>query len=311
MLTVLGITGPIFFIIAIGYTAVRRGLLGGKDARALGVFVIDFALPALLFKALSQRSLGQLLNLDLLIAYTLGSLAVVALVIAIACLVQRRGLQAASLLAMGMSLSNSAFMGFPIAEQLIGPAASATLAVYVTVENLIMVPLLIGLAELGRKSGSHWALVIHGIVMRLLRNPLILSILAGVTCAALELQLPLPLSRVIDLLSGASAPVALFYIGCTLAGLSLKGLAGDIGLIVLGKLLLHPLAVFAMLSFLSFDDPTLKQAAIINASMPMATIYPLLAQKYGQEGLCAAALVATTVVSFFTINGLLWLTHAG
>jgi malonate transporter and related proteins len=95
-----------------------------------------------------------------------------------------------------------------------------------------------------------------------------------------------------------------------LAGLSLKGLAGDIGLIVLGKLLLHPLAVFAMLSFLSFD-PTLKQAAIINASMPMATIYPLLAQKYGQEGLCAAALVATTVVSFFTISGLLWLTHAG
>jgi hypothetical protein len=122
LLTVLGITGPIFLIIAMGYTAVRRGLLASLDTRAPGVFVIDFALPALLFKALSGRSFGALLNLDLLLAYTLGSLAVVALVIASACLVQRRGLQAASLLAMGMTLSNSAFIGFPIAEQLIGPA---------------------------------------------------------------------------------------------------------------------------------------------------------------------------------------------
>lgn len=39
----------------------------------------------------------------------------------------------------------------------------------------------------------------------------------------------------------------------------------------------------------------------------MMSIYPILAQKYGQEGLCAAALVATTVTSFFTISGFLWL----
>ena len=110
MLTVLGITGPIFIIIAIGFMAARRGMLRGGDARALGVFVIDFALPALLFRAMSQRSLGQLLNFELLLAYTLGTLAVLIIGIGIGCLVQRRGLQAATILAMGMTISNSAFI---------------------------------------------------------------------------------------------------------------------------------------------------------------------------------------------------------
>ena len=311
MLTVLGITGPIFLIIAIGFIAVRGGLLGYGDSRALGIFVLNFALPALLFKALSQQPLGQLLNADLLMAYSLGSLLTLTLGIGFGCLLQKRGLQSSTILAMGMTISNSAFMGFPIAEQLIGPAATATLAVYVTVENLVMLPLVMVIAELGRKKGSHWARVIGGICMRLMKNPLILSMLLGVAFSRFDLRLPSLAARAIDMLAGASAPVALFYIGCTLAGLSWKGMVGDILGVALGKLILHPLSVVAIFLFLPVADPALRQAAVINASMPMATIYALLGQKYGQEGFCSAALVVTTVASFFTITGLLWLIESG
>jgi predicted permease len=311
LLTVLGITGPIFLIIAIGFIAVRGGLLGYGDSRALGIFVLNFALPALLFKALSQQPLGRLLNADLLMAYFLGSLLTLTLGIGFGCLLQKRGLQSSTILAMGMTISNSAFMGFPIAEQLIGPAATATLAVYVTVENLVMLPLVMVIAELGRKKGSHWARVIGGICMRLMKNPLILSMLLGVAFSRFDLRLPSLAARAIDMLAGASAPVALFYIGCTLAGLSWKGMVGDILGVALGKLILHPLSVFAIFLFLPVADPALRQAAVINASMPMATIYALLGQKYGQEGFCSAALVVTTVASFFTITGLLWLIESG
>jgi hypothetical protein len=42
--------------------------------------------------------------------------------------------------------------------------------------------------------------------------------------------------------------------------------------------------------------------------MPMMGIYPVLAQKYGHDGFGAATLLATTVLSFFTIStGLWWL----
>ena len=306
MLAILAITGPIFILIAVGFAAVRLRVLATTDMRALGVFVINFALPALLFSAMSAGSVTQTLRLDLLLPYALGSLAVVGLVVALAMTVLRRKLQMAAVLAMGMSVSNSAFIGFPIAQQLSPGTASAALAVYAMVEALIMFPLLMALAELGG-GGGRWPVVLRGIVLSLARNPMILAILAGVALSALGLKLPLPAARAIELLGSTAAPVALFYIGGTLAGLKVKIAAGDIGLIVAGKLVLHPLLVYLAFLALPLDGAALQTAAVLNACMPMMSIYPILAQKYGQEGLCAAALVATTVTSFFTISAFLWL----
>ena len=308
MLAILAITGPIFILIAVGFAAVRLRVLATTDMRALGVFVINFALPALLFTAMSAGSVTQTLRLDLLLPYALGSLAVVGLVVALAMTVLRRKLQMAAVLAMGMSVSNSAFIGFPIAQQLSPGTASAALAVYAMVEALIMFPLLMALAELGG-GGGRWPVVLRGIVLSLARNPMILAILAGValSLAGLTLPLPLPAARAIELLGSTAAPVALFYIGGTLAGLKVKIAAVDIGLIVAGKLLLHPLVVYLAFLALPLDGAGLQTAAVLNACMPMMSIYPILAQKYGQEGLCAAALVATTVTSFFTISAFLWL----
>lgn len=311
MLTVFSITSSIFIIIAIGFITVKRGLLESSNTRALGVFVIDYALPALLFKALSQQPTKQLLDFDLLLAYALGSMSLLVIGIIFRCFIQRKGLQEAAILTMGMTISNSAFMGFPIAEQIINETARATLAVYVSVENLIMLPLLLTLAELSGKTKENGFSILKGIVKRLITNPLIISISAGVLFSVFELHLPQPISHALTMLSTASAPVALFYIGCTLAGLRLTGMRSDITSIIFGKLILHPLAVYLMLLVLSFNNPMLKQAVVINASMPMFSIYPLISQKYGYQGLCAAAMVATTIISFFTITGLLWVIQSG
>ncbi|NLF54302.1 MAG: AEC family transporter [Thauera phenolivorans] len=311
MLAILAITGPIFILIAVGFASVRLRVLAATDMRALGVFVINFALPALLFRAVSSGAVSETVRPDLLLPYALGSLAVVALVVALAMTVLRRKLQMAAVLAMGMSVSNSAFIGFPIAQQLSPASASAALAVYALVEALIMFPLLMALAELGGGGGGRWPRVLRGIALSLGKNPMILAILAGLACSLLALQVPLPLARAIELLGSTAAPVALFYIGGTLAGLKVKIAAGDIALIVAGKLLLHPLMVFLAFLALPLDGASLQAAAVLNACMPMMIIYPILAQKYGQEGLCAAALVATTVASFFTISGFLWLSGAG
>ena len=54
-------------------------------------------------------------------------------------------------------------------------------------------------------------------------------------------------------------------------------------------------------------DPALRTAAVVFVAMPMLSIYPILAQKYGLEGYCAAALLLATVLSFATISLGLWL----
>jgi hypothetical protein len=243
-----------------------------------------------------------------LAAYTLGSLVAAAVGLAIICIAQKRDLRSGAVVAMGMSMSNSAFMGFPIAYQVIGKEAGAMLAMYAVVETMVMMPILFTLAELG-EDGGHWLAVTGGILKRLLKNPMIMSILAGAAFSALGLRLPLPIDHAIEMLAVASAPVALFCIGGTLAGLGLKEMSRDIVTIVAGKLILHPLAVFAAFFVFPFGGTTLKAAAIVNAGMPMLSIYPILAQKYGKEGICAAALVITTVMSFFTISAWIWLTR--
>lgn len=311
MLTILSITAPIFLLIGLGFAAVRKGMLARADMRGLGAFVITLALPALLFKAMSQRSPEQLLDLPMLAVYALGSLVVAGIGLAIACLVQKRSLRIGALVGMGMSMSNSAFMGFPIAQQLIGKEAGAMLAIYASVETMIMMPLLLTLAEIGESGGGHWTRVAGGIFKRLLKNPMIVAIIAGVAVSLSGLNVPVPLTRAVDMLATASAPVALFSIGGTLAGLSLRGMSGDIGMVVAGKLILHPLAVFLLFLLLPLGDPALRTAAVINAGMPMMSIYPMLAMKYGKEGIASAAVVLATMLSFFTISGLLWLTGAG
>lgn len=236
--------------------------------KGLGGLVINFAMPALLFNAMAKRSLTELVNIELLLVYALGSFAVVAAVLLFAWLSPRRSLRSGAILAMGVSLSNSAFIGFPLAQQLIGKEASAMLALYVTVEVMMVLPLLLTLAEIGGTNGDRWTSVLSGVFKRLLKNPMILAIVSGMAFSASGLNLPPPVARVIEMLANAAAPVALFFIGGTLSGLRLKGMGRDIGAIVVGKLALHPLAVSITFFLLPFDDPRLQTAAIINAGSP-------------------------------------------
>lgn len=310
MLQVLTITGPVFIVIAAGYVAVRHGLFAKADCRVLGRFAINVALPAMLFRALTERPFAEILDANYLAAYALGSLAAFAAGLAFARLALRRDLTRSAVHGMGMSLPNSGFVGYPIVLQLLGPPAAIAVTMCFLVETLMILPLALALAESGAGQGARLRDVVLGVFARVARNPLILAIGAGLACALAGLRPPPPLARAIDLLALASAGVALFVIGGTLVGLRVSGMRGDVARIAAGKLLLHPLAVFAALALLPPADPALRIAAISFAAMPMFSIYPIVAQKYGAEALAAAAVMGATVASFFTISATIWLLGA-
>jgi len=215
--------------------------------------------------------------------------------------------------AMGMGCSNSGFVGYPILLLTFAPMAGVALALNMLVENLVIIPLLLLQAERGRGGAGGWAILLQSFV-RLLSNPMILALVAGLAVSLLGWQPPAFASQTIALLANASGALSLFVIGGTLVGLPMAGLGKKVLPIVLGKLVLHPLLVFLMLAALPLlgmqaVDPVLRSAAVLMAAMPMMGIYATLAQAYGQEDFCAAALLVTTVTSFFTLSGLLWLLH--
>ena len=139
MVAILSVTAPIFVLMAIGYLAVRSGLLSKTDNQALGRFVLYFCIPALLFRAFAQRRLGEVFDASYLVAYGAGSMAAFVTVLLLARLWRGNVKAMSGMQAMGACSSNSAFIGYPIAVRCSGRSRVA-LALCTLIENLITIP---------------------------------------------------------------------------------------------------------------------------------------------------------------------------
>lgn len=308
MLHILSITSPIFLLIAVGYLAVWRGLFKREDMLVLGKLLVDFLLPALVCRAITQFPLQEVLNLRYLAAYGTGS-AVALLIGVLYGRWRHMAWPQAALTGMGMSASNTIFVGFPIVSELIGPGAAIAMTLGVLVENLLVVPVMLLLA--GRDASLPWQRSLAQSLRTLARNPIIWAIVAGVACSALELKLPYVLDRSLQIVGSAATGVALLMIGGVLVGQRLQGMQLDLPVVVGGKLLLHPLCVLAALALLPAVAPELHQAAILYACMPMPALFSALAQRLGHGGYAATLLVASTVVAFFSVNAWIWVVMHG
>lgn len=307
MLDILAITGPIYLAIALGYAATRWGVFERADMRVFGKFTLYLALPALLFNALSQRSVTEILNGQYLLAYALSTVAVMGAALVWARKVKRHSLSYSSMMVMGMTCPNSGFVGFPIILLTLGSVAGVALALNMVVENLLLIPLLLAVADSDGGAPGQWRKAFQQTLIGLVKNPMIIGIVAGFVCSWSGVHIPTPVSRTVTLFAQASGALSLFVIGGSLVGLQVQGLQGPVAQIALGKLLLHPLVMLVTLWWVvPVDDPALRMAALITAALPMLGIYTILSQRHGHEATSAAALLVTTVCSFFTLSGLLW-----
>ena len=142
---------------------------------------------------------------------------------------------------------------------------------------------------------------------------MIWGIVLGFLFSWFQVQLPASLSRTVTLFAQASGALSLFVIGGSLVGLPVKGMGSNVAQIALGKLIVHPLVMWAVLTWLiPVADPVLRTAVLLTCAMPIMGIYPILTQKHGHDGLSAASLLVTTMTSFVTLNLLLWVlkTHS-
>jgi predicted permease len=170
-----------------------------------------------------------------------------------------------------------------------------------------MIPLLLAVADSDGGRHGQWKQVLWQTLRNLATNPMIWGIVGGFLFSLSGWTMPAPLGRTINLFAQASAVLSLFVIGGSLVGLELKSLKGTVSQVTLGKLFLHPLAIWGVLTFVSpVSDPDLRLAALLSGALPMMSIYTILSQRHGHGTISAASLLLTTVVSFFTLSALLW-----
>ena len=307
---VVALTSPLFLLAGLGYALVRWFGWPKAVSDALTRFVFAVAVPALLFRLMSDFSRLPPVDTRLLVAYFGGCLLVFVLGRAIASRVFRMDGVAQSVFAVGGIFANNLLLGLPLAQITLGDAALPVVSLVLVFNSLVLWTLVTVSVEWART--RHVSLTgFAGTVKNVLANPVVASIMVGTAWGWAGVPLPGIAARTLDLVGQAAIPLSLIALGMGLAEFSVREGWRTSAAICMVKLALHPLAVFALARLLALP-PLETQAVVMLASLPVGANVYLMAREFGAlGGPVAASLVLSTVLASVTTPVVLALTAGG
>jgi hypothetical protein len=310
MLQIFGVTLPYFALIACGWLAAQRGVMGGGAPRILNDFVLVFALPALMVRTIGQLSIEDVLRPGFIAAWGCVSVALFAGAWLLSGAVLRQPGKAATIHAAATAHGNVGYLGISLVIGLLGPASAAPVAMAIIFDMLVIIPAVIALVEVfGKEPGA----ASRGEAARIIRasaaNPFVLAIAGGLLLSLSGLQPPGPVDDFLRVLGQAAVPAALFAIGVTLYGQPMRAAVGEIGALCAGKLLLHPVLMLAVASRPAFGLSREEiAAAILLAALPVANNVFVIATRHdARPGRVSGAIFASTCLALGTFNLWAWL----
>jgi malonate transporter and related proteins len=306
MQTILNTALPFFALIFCGYGAGRFKLLSEASIAGVNAFVFYFALPTFLFNLMATAPIDDVLNAPFVAAYLGAGLSVFAVAAVLGRLIFPVRPSQATLLGSAAVLGNTGYMGLPLVAAAFGDRAAIPLVVGLILEATILIPLSIILIEAEKRLGGGLLPLLGSVAGAMIRNPLMVAILAGALVSASGLGLPTPVANFTDLLASAAGPCALFALGATLAGFPISEGMGEISYMTFFKLLVHPAAMYLTTTLLFDVDPLWATVAVLGASLPVAANVFIIARQYDTYvERTSSAILVSTIVSVVTVSALL------
>ena len=226
--------------------------------------------------------------------------------------VTRGNIGESTILGIAGAYSNVGYMGPGLTLAVLGEQATVPTALILAFDNALMfilAPLLMALA--GSENDSIFG-TLKKIALRIFTHPFILATIAGVLAAAFEFRPPQAVDTMLLYLSNAAAPCALFAMGVNIALRPLGRVPLELPVVLAIKLVLHPLLVFLLLTWLGGFDPGWIATAVLMACLPPATNVFVIAQQYGTYVQRASSFVLLgTAVSIVTVTGFIWAVTTG
>lgn len=192
-----------------------------------------------------------------------------------------------------MMFNNSGNMGIPLILFAFGEDFLQAAVVLFIIEMLLHFTL--GLYLLDHKTNP----------LQLLKMPMIIAAIAGLTLSSLHITLPMPLANTLKLLGQVSIPLLLFSLGVRLLDVRLNdwklGVFGAIAGPVAGLI-----SALVLLPFLHLDAVE-TGILLVFAALPPAVLNVLVAEQYQQEPERVASLVMLgNLGSLIIIPATLW-----
>ncbi|MFN3985138.1 MAG: AEC family transporter [Rhodocyclaceae bacterium] len=305
---IFGIILPVFGTLGLGYAAARIGVFDEAANRGLSLFVFNFALPLMLFRAIAQSELPDAMPWGYLLSYYLGAFGVFALAMLGGRLIFTRRLSEQGVLGLGASFSNTGMLGIPLVMTAFGPSAALPLFVMIACHSLLMLPPTTALIEAGQSERRSIGAMLLNLAGSIAATPIIWGLSAGLLFALSGFAIPGPIDAVAGGLGAAATPCALFALGASLTRYNIVGNLREPLLLVGLKTLVHPLLVWLLATWV-FDVPPLWVAtAVTLAALPAGITPYLFAQRYNacQETIASTVFLSTTL-SVLSLSLLLFL----
>ncbi len=308
MLDIIYVITPIFALMAFGYAAVRFSLFPAAGVKSLIAFVNNFATPCLLFHSISTSDFRSAFNLGIIGPYYFG--AIVCFVVGIIIAQRVFGNRPGESVAVGFSgtFTNTVLVGLPIMTRAYGPESLPVTLSIIGLHGAILLTVGMVTMELVKRDGQPLGKTLLVAARRVLSNPLIWGIAAGIIGSLLEIRLIEPAEAFFVMMAQAVVPVALFGIGGALVEFKLSENWKQALVASLIKLILHPAIAYVLMIWVLHVPFEIARYGILLSAMPSGVNIYVFATYY-DRGVSVATntILIATVLSAVTITGWLYI----
>ena len=189
---------------------------------------------------------------------------------------------------------NTGFMGLPIVGAIIGGPAAFYAAMLNIPFNILAYTLGIALLSSEGKTKIQW---------KLLLNPPMFAAVLAVVLVCVDLHVPSPLARAVDMLGDMVVPCSMIIIGASLGSQKLRDVFCDWHVYAFApvRLILIPIILWAVMHLFVHDAVLLGTITVLGA-MPVASFATMLSIQYGGNvQMASRSVFVTTVLSVATV----------
>jgi len=296
---VLGLSAPLFFIVALGYGIAKTFRLGELWTDRITKLCFLVLLPLLLFRLMTTIDAMPRVDARLLIAFFGGCFIVFLLGRVIAATVFKLDGVGQSVFALAGVFSNNVLLGLPLAKLLLGNSALPSVTL-VLVFNALILWTLVTISVEWAKHGTISLQGFRRTALGIARNPILVGIVFGFAYGHLIGPLPQKINQVLSLLSDCTAPTVLFALGIGLATYPVHDAWKECLAICGLKLIVQPLVVYLLATALKLP-PMETRVVVLLASIAVGVNVYLMARQFNTlQNAIASSLVLSTALAALT-----------
>ena len=306
MTSVASLALPFFGLIFLGFLCAKLVRFQEVELRMMNFFIVYVALPVLFFKLVAVAPFEQLANWPYVFGTTISTYVVFSLAFAVGMIATRGKLREATIMGVVGSYSNIGYMGPGLTLAALGQDAIVPTALIFVFDNCLLFTLVPFLMALGGSEKMKVGATAWYVVKRVTTHPFNIATAVAVLAAYVRFVPPAPVDSMLTFLKNAAAPCALFTLGVTVALRPLRQVPREMPALMLIKLVIHPLLVWVVLSWIGNFPRAWVFTAVLMAALPQALNVFVIANQYQTyvERASTAVLIGT-LISVVTVTGLL------